>query len=128
MVQKLDSACLVDIHIGNHHKQILCYVARLNMYTVVLRDKWLQIYNQSIDWKNCTMKFNSALCIESKCLAHGISCIEFAISSKAKNKIRTDKLKAINLRDIDIKPVNAKHFFQMAQKKTTKSIFGFYVY
>ena len=38
VVQKLDSACLVDIHIGDHHKQILCYMARLNVYTIVLGD------------------------------------------------------------------------------------------
>ena len=49
VVQKLNSACLVDIHISNHHEQILCYVARLNVYTVVLRDGWLQTHNPAID-------------------------------------------------------------------------------
>ena len=49
VVQKLDTACLVDIHIGNHHKQILCYVARLDVYTVVLGDGWLQTHNPAID-------------------------------------------------------------------------------
>ena len=39
VVQKLDSACLVDIHIGNYYKQILCYMARLNVYTIVLGDR-----------------------------------------------------------------------------------------
>ena len=52
VVQKLDSACLVDIHIGDHHKQILCYVARLDVYIVVLRDGWLQTHNPAIDWKD----------------------------------------------------------------------------
>ena len=38
VVQKLESACLVDMHIGDHHKQVLCYVASLDIYTMVLGD------------------------------------------------------------------------------------------
>ena len=114
VVQKLDTACLVNIHIGDHHEQILCYVARLNVYTVVLEDGWLQTHNLTIDWKDQPMKFNSASCMESGCLARGVPCVEFAIGSKAKNRIRTEKLTAVDPGDIDIKPVNAKHFFRMA--------------
>ena len=68
------------------------------------------------------MKFNSAACIESGCLARGVPCVEFAIGSKAKNRIGTEKLTAVEPRDIniDIKPVNAKHFFRMARKKDYK--------
>ena len=66
------------------------------------------------------MKFNSAACIESGCLARGVLCIEFAVSSKAKNRIGTEKFTAMDLGDIDIKPVNAKHFFQMARQKDHK--------
>ena len=120
VVQKLDTACLVDIHIGDHHEQILCYVARLDVYTVVLGDEWLQTHNPAIDWKDQTMKFNLASCMKSGCLAHGVPCVEFAIGSKAKNRIGMDKLTAVDPRDIDIKPVNAKHFFQMARKKDHK--------
>ena len=120
VVQKLDTTCLVDIHIGNHHKQILCYVARLNIYTVVLGDGWLQTHNPAINWKNQTMKFNLASCIENRCLACGVPCVEFAISSKAKNKIQTEKLTTVDPRDIDIEPVNAKHFFRMACQKDHK--------
>ena len=58
------------------------------------------------------MKFNSALCMKSGCLAHGISCVKFAIGSKTKNKIGANKHIAVNLDiNINIKPVNAKHFF-----------------
>ena len=117
VVQKLDSACLVDIHIGDHHEQILCYVARLDVYTVVLGDGWLQTHNPTIDWKDQTMKFNLASCMESGCLARGVPCVEFAIGSKAKNRIGTEKLTAVEPGDIDIKPVNAKHFFRMACQK-----------
>ena len=63
------------------------------------------------------MKFNSAACMESGCIACGVPCVEFAIGSKAKNRIGTDKLTAMDPGDINIKPVNAKHFFRMARKK-----------
>ena len=115
VVQKLDSACLIDVHIGDHHKQILCYVAHLDIYSMVLGDEWLQTHNLAMNWKDQTMKFNSASCMENKCLARGVPCVEFAISSKAKNRIGTDKLTAVDPGDIDIKPVNAKHFFRMAR-------------
>ena len=52
VVQKLDSACLIDVHIGDHHKQVLCYVASLDVYTIVLGDGWLQTHNPAIDWKD----------------------------------------------------------------------------
>ena len=71
VVQKLDSACLVDVHIGDHHEQILCYVANLDVYSMVLEDGWLQIHNPAINWKERTMKFNSAACMESGCLPRG---------------------------------------------------------
>ena len=72
-----------------------------------------------IDWKECTMKFNSALCMEKECFSCGVPCIEFAVGSKAKHNIGDKKLTAID--DINIKPVNnAKHFFRMARKKDHK--------
>ena len=41
-VEWLDKACLIDMKISNHREQLLCYVARLDVYTVVLGDGWLQ--------------------------------------------------------------------------------------
>ncbi|MCJ1423588.1 hypothetical protein MMC29_001472, partial [Sticta canariensis] len=38
--------------------------------------------NPAINWKNCTMRFNLASCMEKTCLLHGIPCIKYAISSK----------------------------------------------
>ena len=112
MVQRLEHGCLIDVDIGNHHKQIFCYVASLNVFTIVPEDGWLQTHNPAIDWKDQTMKFNSALCMESGCLAHGMLCVEFAIGSKAKNRIGLNKFTAVDSGDIniDIKPVNPKHF------------------
>ena len=120
VVQKLDSACLVDIHIGDHHEQTLCYVASLDVYSVVLGDGWLQTHNPAINWKDRAMKFNSSSCIKSSCLARGVPCVEFAMGSKAKNRIGTEKLTVVDPGDIDIKPVNIKHFFRMTRQKDHK--------
>ena len=65
------------------------------------------------------MKFNSAAYVESKCLACGILCVKFAIGSKTKNRIKVEKLTAVNS-NIDIKLVNAKYFFQMARQRDHK--------
>ena len=86
--------------INNHHKQILCYLAKLDVYTVILDNRWLQIYNSAIDWKNCTTKFNSVDCIKKYCLFHNKPYIEFAVSCKLKYKIESNKLTASG--DIDI--------------------------
>ena len=55
-------------------------------------------------------------------LAHGILCVKFAIGNKVKNIIEADKFTAVDPEDIDIdiKPINAKHFLQMAQKQDHK--------
>ena len=67
------------------------------------------------------MRFNSASCMEIRCLTRGVPCIEFAVGNKgAKNRIGADKLTAVDPGDIDIKPVNAKHFFRMARQKDHK--------
>ena len=42
------------------------------------------------------------------------------MGSKAKNRIKTDKLTAIDPGSVDIKLVMAKHFFQIAQKRDHK--------
>ena len=49
VVEWLDRACLVDIQIGNHQEQLLCYVTKLDVYSVVLGDGWLQQHNPAID-------------------------------------------------------------------------------
>ena len=56
------------------------------------------------------MKFNSADCLEMGCLSRGITCTEFAVGSRAKNRIGSKD-------DIEVLPVNAKYFFRMVRKK-----------
>ena len=100
IVQHLTKKCLVDMVIGDHYEQILCYLAKLDIYTVILGDGWLQTYNLSINWKNCIIKFNSADCIKKGCLLHSKPCIKFAIGCKLKHKIGPNK--SIASGDIDI--------------------------
>ena len=38
LMQWLDKACLVDMYVGNHYKQLLCYMSKFNVYSMVLRD------------------------------------------------------------------------------------------
>ena len=109
VVQRLTKECLVNVEISNHKNQILCYLAKLDIYIVILGDRWLQTHNPAINWKDCTIKFNSINCMEKGCLLHGKPCIEFAVSCKLKHKIRPNKLTAVG--DVNIQQVNAKHFF-----------------
>ena len=97
------------MYVGDHYKQLLCYVAKLDVYFVVLGNEWLQTHNPMIDWKKPIMKFNSASCIEKKCFSLDILCVKFAVDNKAKHKIKDKKFTTVD--DIDIKPVSAKHFF-----------------
>ena len=51
VVQKLTKRDLVNIIIGDHMKQLVCYLAKLNVYTIILGNGWLQTHNPVIDWK-----------------------------------------------------------------------------
>ena len=55
------------------------------------------------------MKFNSLDCLGKGCLTWGITCTEFAIGSKVKDRIEPKG-------DIEALPVNAKHFFRAKKK------------
>ena len=57
--------------------------------------------------------------MEKKCLLHGILCIEFAISSKLRDKINPDNRQNDD-NDIEIKPVSAKFFFWIVRQKDHK--------
>ena len=41
IVQKLIKKTLVNIIIEDHIKQVVCYLAKLDMYTIILGNKWL---------------------------------------------------------------------------------------
>ena len=115
VVQCLIKECLVDVEIGDHKDQILYYLAKLDVYTVIFGNKWLQTHNPAINWKDRTMKCNSVACIEKGCFLHSKPCIKFAMGCKLKHKIGSNK--PIAGGDIDIQYVSTKYFFRMARKK-----------
>ena len=43
VVQHLTKRCLVNVEIGDHKNQILCYLAKLDIYIVIFDDWWLQM-------------------------------------------------------------------------------------
>ena len=49
VVQKLTKEALVDVIIRDHIEQLVCYLAKLNVYTIILGDGWLQMHNLMID-------------------------------------------------------------------------------
>ena len=49
VVQRLTRECLMDVVIGKHHEQILCYLAKFDIYTVILGNGWLETHNPAID-------------------------------------------------------------------------------
>ena len=51
VVQLLSKAALIDVKIGDHEEQVLCYLAKLEAYAVILGDGWLQTHNPMISWK-----------------------------------------------------------------------------
>ena len=112
VVQKLTKRAFINIIIRDHMEQLVCYLAKLDVYTIILGNGWLQTHNPVIDWKKQTMKFNSANCMEKGCFSCGVPCIKFAVGSKLKNVIKSEKF-AIMDPEIDIQPVNAKYFFRM---------------
>ena len=49
VVQHLTRGCLVNLKIEDHKDQILCYLAKLDVYIVILGDRWLQMHNLTIN-------------------------------------------------------------------------------
>ena len=45
IVQKLTKKVLVNIIIGDHMEQLVCYLAKLDVYTIILGNRWLQMHN-----------------------------------------------------------------------------------
>ena len=112
--ERITEAVLINVDFGEHAEEILCYLADLKEYSLVLGDGWLQLHNPSIDWKKRSMSFNSPECLESGCLKKGMTCTEYAIGCKRKDK--TDGISQC-INGIEIQPVKAEHFLRQIQRK-----------
>lgn len=65
--QKLTHQALVDFSIDSHTEQILCYVADLHLYDVILGMPWFEIHNPGVDWPTRQLTLDSTYCF-SNCL------------------------------------------------------------
>lgn len=73
------------MQIGDHNEQLLCYIAKLDAYTMVLKNGLLQTHNLAINWKNSITKFMSAWYMESEYLLRGILYINYTRPSGIQN-------------------------------------------
>ena len=112
--ERMTEAVLVNVDFGEHVEEVLCYLANLKDYTLILGDGWLRTHNPSIDWKKRSMSFNSPECLESDCLKRGMPCTEYAIGCKSKDKADF-MLQRID--GIEIQPVNALNFLKQVKRK-----------
>lgn len=71
--QKLTHQALINIKIGEHEEQMVCYVADLHMYDLILGMPWFETHNPGIDWPTRQVIFDSAHCF-THCL-HGEAVI-----------------------------------------------------
>ena len=47
--QTLKRAATIELKIGNHKEKLFCYLTRVDDFTLILRDGWLQKLNSTID-------------------------------------------------------------------------------
>lgn len=111
---RLSEAAFIEVDFGDHIEEILCYLANLKDYTLILGDGWLKVHNPLIDWKKRSICFNSPECLNSECLKNGMPCTEYALGARNKNKLNP-ATKIIN--GIEIQPMNAVHFLRMVKRK-----------
>ena len=65
--QILKKAAIIDLKIEDHQKELFCYLTKIENYTLILKDDWLQKHNSRIDWKNRIMRFSKE-CVKTECL------------------------------------------------------------
>jgi hypothetical protein len=62
LYRTITEAALVDVEIGDHREQLICYLADIPRYKLILGDKWLQEHNPQVNWKDRSITFNSPDC------------------------------------------------------------------
>jgi reverse transcriptase-like protein/integrase-like protein len=106
----LTEATLIDLRIGNHNEQLLCYLAHIPRYQLVLGDSWLTEHNPYIHWKDRTITFSSQDCLSRGCLRHGRPHTAYATDSPLKYAIQAAQ-------DTDVQIISAYAFYRLARRK-----------
>ena len=120
-LQDLKEAAIMELALGEHVEQILCYMAKVSKHQVILGDSWLQEHNPAIDFEKRTVTFNSAKCIKQGCLPQGVECMVKACKKKKKKKKKGKKCK-----NLDIELVDAKTFYQLSLQKDHETFLWVY--
>ena len=63
--QTLKRAAIIELKIKDLKKKLFCYLTKVDGFTFILRDKWLQKHNSTIDWNKRIMIF-AKKCVDQK--------------------------------------------------------------
>jgi len=114
LYRELTEAALLELDIGDHHEQLVCYVTDMPRYQLVLGDTWLREHNLGINWKQRAITFNSSDCFEKGCLRGGKPYTKYTTG-------HTKHTPSSTLPDrppVDIAMVSAYAFYRLAKKHT----------
>lgn len=114
MHQKVDSAVLLNITMGTHEEQRICYVAEMN-YDVVLGLPWMATHAPNVDWGTGETVFDSAHCKDC-CLREGRRCTVWSRNHVEKRK-RENELANRTIDGVDVQLVSAAAFLRLAGRK-----------
>lgn len=109
--RELTEAALIDLHIGDHSEQVVCYLTHIPRYQMILGDPWLRTHNPSIDWVNRSITFSSPQCFEKGCLRHGRPYTKQTGS-------RAYTVGPLSESPVDVSFVSAAVFYTMARKRS----------
>ena len=66
--QTLKRTAIIELKIENHKKKLFCYLTKVDGFTFILKNGWLQKHNPTIDWNKKIMTFVRK-CVDQKCLS-----------------------------------------------------------
>ena len=110
LYRTITEAVLVDLEIGDHHEQLLCYLTDIPRYQIILGDKWLREHNPVIDWQERSITFNSSHCFEKGCLRLGRPCTKHTTSNYT--------IKPPRASPIHVSMISAYAFYRLARRHT----------
>ena len=108
--KEVTEAALIDLDIGDHREQLVCYLTDIPRYQLVLGDTWLKLHNPAIHWIDRTITFNSSECFEQGCLRLGRPYAHRTTKDRAGTKPSEDNPIAVQI-------VSAYAFYKMARRR-----------
>ena len=109
LYRTITEAALVDVEIGDHREQLICYLTDIPRYQLILGDKWLQEHNPQVNWKDRSITFNSPDCFAKGCLFRGRPCTKYTARSRTVKPPEADP--------VDVSMISAYAFYKLARKQ-----------